>query len=84
MALDVSRYVAWESIIYPDGGTCVPSRSLRRPGALWRSAAAAASSTCARPRSQSEALAAVRSFEGHSEAGLCEGLGNMRYADGDR
>ena len=25
MALDVSRYLAWESIIYPDGGTCVPS-----------------------------------------------------------
>ena len=24
MALDVSRYLAWESIIYPDGGTCVP------------------------------------------------------------
>ena len=26
MALDVSRYLAWESIIYPDGGTCVPGQ----------------------------------------------------------
>ena len=24
MAQDVSRYLSWESIIYPDGGTCVP------------------------------------------------------------
>jgi hypothetical protein len=83
MALDVSRYLAWESIIYPDGGTCVLlPRSRAAPGrpACGRSERPCSADAASEPATR----CAPHSFEGHSEAGLCEGLGNMRYADGDR
>ena len=82
MAQDVSRYLSWESIIYPDGGTCVP---LELCSAAPTHRAASAARICAvRGGVRSLRPAAAPSFEGLSEAGLCEGLGNMRYADGDR